>query len=73
MGRIVRTILNYHDTRIIEVIFGSTFFETLLAVLKRTIATNVDSECNSRHQDYLQLFHQRFQQRKLLHFDQVNN
>lgn len=66
MGRIVRTILNYHDTRIIEVIFGSTFFETLLAVLKH-------SECNSRHQDYLQLFHQRFQQRKLLHFDQVNN
>lgn len=36
MARIVKSILNYHDTRIMEVLFSSSFFETLIMVLKRT-------------------------------------
>jgi len=46
LSRIVRTILNYHDTRIIEVLFGSSFFETMLRVLKRTSTSYEDSEAN---------------------------
>lgn len=36
LSRIVRVILNYHDTRIIDILFSSAFFDTLLKVLKCT-------------------------------------
>jgi hypothetical protein len=56
MSRIVRTILNYHDTRIIEALFSTNFFDTLLKVLKCTSFAKLDSESNPRNLDYNALF-----------------
>jgi hypothetical protein len=56
MYRIVRTILNYHDTRIIEALFSTNFFDTLLKVLKCTSFAKLDSESNPRNLDYNALF-----------------
>jgi hypothetical protein len=72
MLRIVRTIINYHDTRIIEALFSTNIFDTLLKVLKCSPLSKVYSESNPRNLDYNALFHQRFQHKSLIHFDQVN-
>lgn len=41
-------------------------------MLKRKIVYDADADSNTRHLDYLAHYRERFRQRSLLHFDQVN-